>query len=172
MYAGAWALQHFSFRTLVGHAVDSSVLSIADRLAAQYFPAADHIVVLGEHGIVDQGSWRNIKIKAASIAKFSTGLHTKNPTVLSANYDRLSAQLRTKAETEADLARHTGDPTLYGKAFSHIFDEIDPNLHRPRVLFGFCRRYDYLASRHMHRTICLLHNHPPILASAVDRVWW
>jgi ATP-binding cassette subfamily C (CFTR/MRP) protein 1 len=71
-------------------------------------------VVLGDRGIVDQGSWQNIKIKAASIAKFASSHAGKENVVLSANYDKLSAQLRVKDETELDLARQTGDTALYG----------------------------------------------------------
>lgn len=82
---------------------------------AQYFQAAHHIVVLGDHRIMDQGNWQNIKIKAASIAKFSSSHHIKdNSAVLSAKFDELSAQLRAKDETEIDLARQSGDPALYG----------------------------------------------------------
>jgi ATP-binding cassette subfamily C (CFTR/MRP) protein 1 len=81
---------------------------------AQYFQAADHIVVLGDRGIIDQGNWQNIKIKAASIAKFSSSHHIKDNAILSANFDKLSAQLRAKDEIEIDLARQTGDPALYG----------------------------------------------------------
>ncbi|KAK9581548.1 hypothetical protein V6Z93_008761 [Aspergillus fumigatus] len=89
--------------------------------SSQYFQAADHIVVLGDHRIIDQGNWQNIKIKAASIAKFSSSHHTKvNNAVLSAKFDELSAQLRAKDETEIDLARQTGDPALYGNSLSHI----------------------------------------------------
>ncbi|RAK75330.1 putative ABC transporter [Aspergillus fijiensis CBS 313.89] len=81
--------------------------------SAQYFRSADHIVVLGEHRILDQGRCENLKIKAASIEKFSGTQHTQNNAVLAANFEKLGAQLRAKAETELDLARQTGDPALY-----------------------------------------------------------
>ncbi|RAH71174.1 putative ABC transporter [Aspergillus aculeatinus CBS 121060] len=81
--------------------------------SAQYFRSADHIVVLGEHQILDQGRWENLKIKAASIEKFPGTQHTQNNAVLAANFEKLGAQLRAKAETELDLARQTGDPALY-----------------------------------------------------------
>ncbi|KAI1427713.1 putative ABC transporter [Xylaria sp. FL1777] len=85
--------------------------------SSQYFQSANHIVVLGEHGIIDQGSWQDIKVKAASIAKFSSGRPVKENAVLSANFDKLSAQVRAKDETEVDLSRQTGDPALYGYYF-------------------------------------------------------
>ncbi|RAH84629.1 putative ABC transporter [Aspergillus japonicus CBS 114.51] len=81
--------------------------------SAQYFQSADYIVVLGEHRIVDQGRWEDLKIKAASIEKFSGSQHTPNNAVLTAKYETLGAQLRAKDETEMDLARQTGDPALY-----------------------------------------------------------
>ncbi|KAI1842151.1 hypothetical protein JX266_011684 [Neoarthrinium moseri] len=82
--------------------------------SAQFFPAAHHIVVLGNRGIVDQGSWQNINTKATSIAKFSSSHTSRENVILSANYDKLSAQLRAKDDTELDLARQTGDTALYG----------------------------------------------------------
>ncbi|KAI0127391.1 putative ABC transporter [Xylariales sp. AK1849] len=82
--------------------------------SAQYFPAADHIVVLGDRGIIDQGKWQDLNIKATSIAKFSSSHTGKENVILSANYDKLSVQLRAKDETELDLARQTGDVALYG----------------------------------------------------------
>ncbi|KAH2977182.1 hypothetical protein KXW58_005982 [Aspergillus fumigatus] len=106
--------------------------------SSQYFQAADHIVVLGDHRIIDQGNWQNIKIKAASIAKFSSRHHTKvNNAVLSAKFDELSAQLRAKDETEIDLARQTGDPALYGYYLSFIDFENIFFLITSTVLYAF-----------------------------------
>lgn len=106
--------------------------------SSQYFQAADHIVVLGDHRIIDQGNWQNIKIKAASIAKFSSSHHTKvNNAVLSAKFDELSAQLRAKDETEIDLARQTGDPALYGYYLSFIDFENIFFLITSTVLYAF-----------------------------------
>lgn len=87
---------------------------------AQHFPGADHIVVLGDNGVIDQGSWQNIKVKAASIAKFSPIDYAKDTTMLSTNFDKLAAQLRAKDETEQDLARQSGDPALYGNCPHHL----------------------------------------------------
>ncbi|KAI0189383.1 putative ABC transporter [Xylaria flabelliformis] len=82
--------------------------------SSQYFQAADHIVVLGNYGIIDQGPWQTIKVKAASLAKFSASHHLSENANLSASFDKLNAQLRAKDETEVDLARQTGDPAVYG----------------------------------------------------------
>ncbi|KAI0814233.1 putative ABC transporter [Xylaria sp. FL0064] len=88
--------------------------------SSQYFQLADHIVVLGERGVIEQGSWKEIKAKASSVAKFSSSNHGKDNTVLSASFDKLSAQVRAKDEIKLDLERHTGDPSLYGYYFSFI----------------------------------------------------
>ncbi|TRX93894.1 hypothetical protein FHL15_005276 [Xylaria flabelliformis] len=72
-----------------------------------------HIVVLGNYGIIDQGPWQTIKVKAASLAKFSASHHLSENANLSASFDKLSAQLRAKDETEVDLTRQTGDPAVY-----------------------------------------------------------
>ncbi|KAI1271579.1 putative ABC transporter [Xylaria sp. FL0933] len=88
--------------------------------SSQYFQLADHIVVLGECGVIEQGSWKDIKTKAPSVAKFASINHVKDNTVLSASFDKLSAQVRAKDEIKLDLERHTGDPSLYGYYFSFI----------------------------------------------------
>ncbi|KAF7939946.1 uncharacterized protein EAE98_000073 [Botrytis deweyae] len=76
--------------------------------------STDHVVVLGDHGITDQGSWQSIKIKAGSIAKFSSGNHVKDNAAVAAAFARLSAQVRAKDEAEIDLSRRSGDSALYG----------------------------------------------------------
>jgi hypothetical protein len=53
-----------------------------------------------------------MRVKAAYISKFSTNHHTK--TMQLTSFDKLNTQIRAKEETEADLARQTGDPALYG----------------------------------------------------------
>ncbi|THV47959.1 hypothetical protein BGAL_0277g00120 [Botrytis galanthina] len=82
--------------------------------STQYFERADHIIVLGDHGIIDQGNWQSIKIKAGSIAKFSSGNHIKDNAAVAAAFAKLSAQVRAKDEAEIDLARQSGDSALYG----------------------------------------------------------
>jgi ATP-binding cassette subfamily C (CFTR/MRP) protein 1 len=86
-------------------------------LIAQYFQAADHIVVLGDNGIIDQGNWQDIETKAASIKKFSSSHYIKDNAILSTNFDQLGAQFRAKDEAEMDLSRQTGDSALYGNSY-------------------------------------------------------
>jgi hypothetical protein len=69
-----------------------------------------------------------MKIKAASLAKISPSHHIKDNAVLSADFDKLSAQLRAKDETEIDLARQSGDPALYGNLPSHIHGCTNANI--------------------------------------------
>jgi ATP-binding cassette subfamily C (CFTR/MRP) protein 1 len=70
-------------------------------------------VVLGDHGIKEQGTCQEINANTAATAKFTLGPQDKN-TVLSANFDQLRAQFRATDEAEVDLARQTGDLALYG----------------------------------------------------------
>ncbi|KAJ3575139.1 hypothetical protein NPX13_g4135 [Xylaria arbuscula] len=82
--------------------------------SSQYFQAADHVVVLGNSSVVDQGPWQAIKVRIDSVTKFSAASHSLNEnTKLEGGYDALNAQLRVKEETKADLARQTGDPAIY-----------------------------------------------------------
>lgn len=93
-----------------------SYISSTYTKAAQYFQAADHIVVLGDHGIKEQGNWQTIEGKASSIAKFTSSSQSKYNISQSANFDKLTAQTRAKDEAEVDLARQTGDSALYGNS--------------------------------------------------------
>jgi len=71
-------------------------------------------VVLGDHEIKEQGTWQEIKAKAANIAKFTTRPHEKNNSLLAAGFNKLNVQVREKDEAEGDLSRQTGDFSLYG----------------------------------------------------------
>lgn len=82
--------------------------------SSQYFQSADHVVVLGDHGIIDQGNWQTIKFETGSIAKFSSGNRSKDNLAVSAAFDKLSSQVQAKDEAEIDLARQSGDFALYG----------------------------------------------------------
>ncbi|EDN95157.1 hypothetical protein SS1G_11032 [Sclerotinia sclerotiorum 1980 UF-70] len=82
--------------------------------SSQYFQSADHVVVLGYHGIIDQGNWQTIKFETGSIAKFSSGNRSKDNLAVSAAFDKLSSQVQAKDEAEIDLARQSGDFALYG----------------------------------------------------------
>ncbi|KAK5626723.1 hypothetical protein RRF57_002438 [Xylaria bambusicola] len=77
--------------------------------------SSDHVVVLGNNGIIEQGPWQTIKLKTQTLAKFSATSHQViEDTKLVGRYDALDAQIRVKEETEADLSRQTGDPAIYG----------------------------------------------------------
>ena len=80
---------------------------------AQFFPAADCVVMLENGKIKAQGSWEAIKHKASSsISKFSIQ-HQLNRGVLPPTCGRLNAQLQAKEEAQAELARKSGDLELY-----------------------------------------------------------
>jgi ATP-binding cassette, subfamily C (CFTR/MRP), member 1 len=83
---------------------------------AQFFSHADHIVVLGDGEIKEEGSWDKIKGKTAAIAKFipSRDHFEGFATVEGVANFKLTAQLRARDEAEVDLARKTGDIALYG----------------------------------------------------------
>lgn len=68
-------------------------------------------MILGEHGIQEQGSWQDIKFKTGSITKFDASTQGEK---ISLVYDRLGAQLRASDEAEDDLSRQSGDTALYG----------------------------------------------------------
>ncbi|PQE27279.1 ABC transporter protein [Rutstroemia sp. NJR-2017a WRK4] len=86
--------------------------------SSQYFESVDHVVVLGNHGVVDQGHWKDITVKSAAIAKFSSGNPSNTTAAVSASFDKLTAQVRAKDEAELDLARQSGDSALYGNPSS------------------------------------------------------
>ena len=84
-------------------------------LPAQFFSSADHIVILGDGTVKEQGQWDDIREKAAAIEKFipSSGAGASATSTPSAT-TKLTPQLRARDEAEADLARKTGDIALYG----------------------------------------------------------
>ncbi len=81
----------------------------------------NHIMILGDYWIIEQGNSQDIKTKALSIVKFSSSHHTKDNAVLSANYNELWAKYQVKDETKIDLARQARDPTLYSNFSSHMY---------------------------------------------------
>ncbi|KFX93219.1 hypothetical protein O988_06925 [Pseudogymnoascus sp. VKM F-3808] len=115
--------EHKAFYNLFGptglfRKLKSTVVLVSN--STQYFQAADQIVVLGDHGIKEQGTWQAIQVKAVSIAKFTPGPQSKSDVVLSTNFDQLRTQFRAKDEAEVDLARQTGDLALYGYYFRFV----------------------------------------------------
>ncbi|KAI5860382.1 putative ABC transporter [Durotheca rogersii] len=88
--------------------------------SSHHFPVADHIVILGECGVKEQGSWQSIKAKSAAITKFVPNIRNQPGSTPSANSNRLQAELRARDEAEVDLARKTGDFSLYGYYFRFV----------------------------------------------------
>ena len=72
-------------------------------------------MVLGDRQVVDQGPWKDLKIQAASVTKFSSHGSEKNAGRISESFNRLNTQLQIKEEAEVDLSRQSGDTALYGK---------------------------------------------------------
>ena len=68
---------------------------------------------MDDHEIKEQGTWKEIKVKAPNIAKFTVGSNNKKNLFLAADVI-LSAQTRGTDEAEDDLSRQTGDFSLYG----------------------------------------------------------
>lgn len=116
--------------------------------------------------IVEQGAWQEIKTKIASIAKFSSRSQARQNTGLSANFDKLTAQLRVKDETQEDLARQTGDAFLYGNCIPLSYEHSSSEF---RLLFRFYRFGKRVISYRQHCGVFLLHHYPPVLASTMDR---
>lgn len=105
---------------------------------AQYFHAADHIVVLKDHTILDQGNWQSLQFKATFSTKFSSSHRNRDNAFLSSNFEKLNNQLRTKDETGRDLARKTGDPALYGEfrvSSTHLYKQW--LIQRAGYYFGY-----------------------------------
>lgn len=79
--------------------------------ASQYFPLADHVIILGNNGITEQGTWQSITTETTAIPKFELqkGL-SEQPAA--------SNQLGTKEYSkEIECYQGTGDITLYGTIF-------------------------------------------------------
>lgn len=91
-------------------------------ITAQYYPLANEIVILGEGTIKLKGTWRELQARGTTIAKFMPKSRTvhEDDAAPSKEFAKLSSQLRAKDEAEMDLARKTGDLSLYGALCSLI----------------------------------------------------
>lgn len=85
--------------------------------SAQYYHLADEVIILGDHGIRQRGRGLEMKHKSAAILKplVNDGgeAETASQSPSSQTFDRLTSQARREAEAEVDLARKTGDFTIY-----------------------------------------------------------
>ncbi|CZR52737.1 related to multidrug resistance protein [Phialocephala subalpina] len=109
--------EHNIFESLFGSTglfkrLRTTVVLVAN--STQYFQAADQIVILGDGGVKEQGTWQELKTKSSTIMKFVPRTKEGSASALVAGFDRLSAQMRARDEAEVDLSRQTGDLALYG----------------------------------------------------------
>ncbi|KAF8851871.1 putative ABC transporter [Acephala macrosclerotiorum] len=112
--------EHYIFENLFGSSglfkrLGTTVVLVAN--SAHYFQAADQILIVGDGGIQEQGSWQDIKAKSNSIMKFVPKSRDASDGTLVAGFDKLNAQMRARDEAEVDLSRQTGDFALYGYYF-------------------------------------------------------
>lgn len=85
--------------------------------STRHFASADRVVLLGDGGVREQGTWDSLQAKLAAIEKFIPPASGKDESKSAPEIDltrRLEAQLRVRDEAETDLARKTGDVALYG----------------------------------------------------------
>lgn len=92
-------------------------------------------MIIGDHEILDQGNWQNIQSRTAFSSKFSSGYRNKDNITLSTSLEPLNVQLRTKRESEIDLARQTGDPALYGELGPQMLMFLNAAHMKGRLLF-------------------------------------
>ncbi|KAI1405376.1 putative ABC transporter [Hypoxylon fuscum] len=84
--------------------------------SSQYYHLSNQIIIIGEGGIREKGTWEELQGKVSAIVKFVPDSHTsgEDDTAQSENLVKLSAQLRATDEAEVDLSRQTGEFALYG----------------------------------------------------------
>ncbi|KAL2127939.1 hypothetical protein VTI74DRAFT_9944 [Chaetomium olivicolor] len=115
--------------------------------STQFFPTADHIVILEGGGVRTQGNWEAIRHKASSsISKFSLQRQTDpviGPTSPSTSA-KLNAQLRARQEAQADLARKTGNLGLYCYYFRFV------GLFNLALLAGCTASYSFFITLPQH----------------------
>ena len=85
--------------------------------ATQYFPIADHIIILGsDSGVAKQGSWEALRSDFESIKDIVEQSGTEK-SAAAVKADPIQADAIKKAnEAESDLKRRTGDYSVYGKS--------------------------------------------------------
>ncbi|KAI1772542.1 putative ABC transporter [Hypoxylon cercidicola] len=79
--------------------------------SSQYFPMADHIVILGDSGVVEQGAWQTLSTEASAIHKFEPQKRPSEPAETSA------VQSPKECGFETERYRRSGNITLYGYYF-------------------------------------------------------
>ena len=130
---------------------------------AQFFPAADCVVILEDGKIKAQGSWEAIKHKASSsIPKFSIQ-HQLNRGAPPPTSGGLNAQLQAKEEAQAELTKKSGDLELYCQCLARTWlrhgKALSADVAFFRVLLPICWSAQPRSSLWLHRTLLALH-HP------------
>ncbi|KAI1763558.1 putative ABC transporter [Hypoxylon sp. FL1150] len=84
--------------------------------SAQYYHLADQVVILSDGTVKEKGTWQELQAKGGAIDKFVQKHPTSEESDASSSQEfvKLRSQLRAKDEAEMDLARQTGDLSLYG----------------------------------------------------------
>ncbi|OIW22995.1 putative ABC transporter [Coniochaeta ligniaria NRRL 30616] len=88
----------------------------------KHFSASDHVVLIGQCSVIEQGPWQSLQAMSAAMSKFipAGGIGNRDDTPQSVDRNKLQAQVCAKEEAEVDLARKTGDFALYGYYFRFI----------------------------------------------------
>ncbi|SMY20782.1 unnamed protein product [Zymoseptoria tritici ST99CH_1A5] len=103
--------------------IKATVLLVSN--SYQYFDLADHVVVLGNGTIVDQGLWSSIGKDAAAVAKFSAapdstrspGSDEGAPATTSTKFNFATG---APSGLQQDFSQHTGDAALYAYYFRSL----------------------------------------------------
>ncbi|KAH8680546.1 ABC transporter [Xylariales sp. PMI_506] len=81
--------------------------------AAQHFHLADHVIVLEDARIEEQGSWDQLKSRQDHITKIIEHNHGASSDAPRKD-SNLQSQVRTKAKAAIEIDRQGGDSALYG----------------------------------------------------------
>ncbi|ORY66313.1 putative ABC transporter [Pseudomassariella vexata] len=84
--------------------------------SSEFFYAADHILILSDGCIIKQGSWKDLQSEFTSFARLlpeSRKDHEMDDPQSSNVADRFTSRIQACDDAEIDLARQTGDSTLY-----------------------------------------------------------
>ena len=110
---------------------------------AQFFPVADHVIILESGGIKVQGNWTSIQHYASSsISKFSLQHQTDRVVrhIQPSASARLSTQIQAAQQAQADLARKTGDLRLYCQSLWAV-NLVERRVALTRRLSGYYFRF-------------------------------
>ncbi len=104
-------------------------MTLTKMYSEQYFPLADHIVVLGDNAVKEQGSYESLRSLSGQISKI---IHPDSEKVeaFRAKLDgvaKISLQSQALSKLALEAGRKNGDPSLYGRNTSFSLKvETDP----------------------------------------------